>query len=108
MRLKLQNFAFQSGEDTNYDWCIKTYGAWGAGGLSRALGVKQREIEAHLKHVAKSVETQGEHFVIGPFRCQDCEFEFSDRTRTTKPSRCPKCRSEHIDPPMFEVREHEP
>ena len=77
---------------------------WDAGGLSRALGVSQRQIEIHLKHVAKSVEGRGEHFIIGAAQCRDCDFEFSDRTRTTKPSRCPKCRSEQLAPPVFEIQ----
>ncbi len=77
---------------------------WDAGGLSRALGITQRMVEAHLRHVAQSVEAQGLKFVISPSQCRDCEFTFSDRSRTTKPSRCPKCRSEQIAPPAFEAR----
>mgnify|MGYP001619535811 CR=1 FL=1 len=77
---------------------------WDAGGLSRALGASQRQIEAHLKHVSKSVEGRGERMVIGPAQCRDCGFEFSERTRTTKPSRCPKCKSESLAPPVFEIQ----
>lgn len=78
---------------------------WDAGGLSRALGITQRAVEVHLKHVAKTVEGRGERFVIGAARCRDCEFEFTDRTRTTKPSRCPKCKSEQLAPPVFEIQD---
>ncbi len=67
-----------------------------AGGLSRALGVKQREIERHLKNVAKTAQTLGFKWVIDPARCEGCGFKFTDRERTTKPSRCPKCRGEQI------------
>jgi predicted Zn-ribbon and HTH transcriptional regulator len=77
---------------------------WDAGALSRALGIAQRQVEAHLTHVRKSVETHGERLVIGPARCLDCDFVFTARTRTTKPSRCPRCRSEQLMPPVFAIR----
>ena len=77
---------------------------WDAGGLARALGISQRQVEAHLTHVRKSVEAHGEWMVIEPAQCRDCGFTFSERTRTTKPSRCPQCKSEQLAPPVFEIR----
>ena len=76
---------------------------WEAGELSRALGISQRQVEAHLPHVRHSVEAQGEQLVIEPARCRDCGFTFAQRTRTTKPSRCPQCTSEHLAPPVFTI-----
>jgi len=66
--------------------------------LSRAIGVTQRVIESHLEHVEKSV---GKSFEIVPAICRDCDFKFKNRTRTTKPTRCPKCKGEDIIPPLF-------
>lgn len=80
---------------------------WDAGGLSRALGIQQRLVEVHLKHVARTVEAQGLKWVIDPARCSDCDFRFEGRERTTKPSRCPKCKCEQIIPPMFGIQEKE-
>ena len=77
---------------------------WDAGGLSRALGISQRQVESHLTHVRKSMEAHGERLAIGPAQCRDCGFECSERTRTTKPSRCPQCKSEQLAPPVFEIR----
>jgi transcriptional regulator len=77
---------------------------WEAGGLSHALGISQRQVESHLTHVRKSVEAHGERMVIVPAQCRDCGFEFAERTRTTKPSRCPKCKSEQLAPPVFEIQ----
>ena len=77
---------------------------WDAGGLSRALGISQRQVESHLTHVRKSMEAHGERLVIGPAQCRDCGFAFAERTRTTKPSRCPQCKSEQLAPPVFEIR----
>jgi predicted Zn-ribbon and HTH transcriptional regulator len=77
---------------------------WEAGALARALGISQRQVEAHLTHVSKSVAAHGERMVIGPAQCRDCGFTFAERTRTTKPSRCPHCKSEELAPPVFEIR----
>ena len=44
---------------------------WDAGGLSRALGISQRQVESHLTHVRKSMEAHGERLVIGPAQCRD-------------------------------------
>ena len=77
---------------------------WDAGGLSRALGIAQRQVESHLTHVRKSIKAHGERLVIGPAQCRDCGFAFTERTRTTKPSRCPQCKSEQLAPPVFEIR----
>src|SRR5256885_6930348 len=77
---------------------------WDAGGLSRDLGISQRQVESHLTHVCKSMEAHGERLVIRPAQCRDCGFAFSERTRTTKPSRRPQCKSEQLAPPVFEMR----
>lgn len=73
-----------------------------AGALSRALGVKQRVIESHMEHVGKSVGRKFE--VLQPW-CADCGYKFKDRSKSTKPSRCPMCKSEMINPPRFFVNE---
>jgi predicted Zn-ribbon and HTH transcriptional regulator len=77
---------------------------WDAGGLSRALGISQRQVEARLTHVRQSIEAHGERLVVEPAQCRDCGFTCAERRRTTKPSRCPRCKSEHLAPPFFEIR----
>lgn len=77
---------------------------WDARELSRAVGIPQREVETHLKHVARSVSAHGGRLEVESPQCRDCGFGFGERDRTTKPSRCPKCRSEHIAPPVFRIR----
>ena len=44
-------------------------------------------------------------FVLEPSACQDCTYTFRDRTRLTRPSRCPRCRSEAITSPRYGIRE---
>jgi predicted Zn-ribbon and HTH transcriptional regulator len=70
-------------------------------GLSGAIGVSQRTIEAHLENVVKS---KGKLFELLPAQCTDCTYMFDDRIRFTKPTKCPKCNSEHIFSPMFFIR----
>ena len=77
---------------------------WEAGGLARALGISQRQVESHLTHVSQSVEAHGERMVRGPAQCRDGGFASAERTRTTKPSRCPQCKSAQLAPPVFEIR----
>jgi transcriptional regulator len=72
--------------------------------LARQLNIRPRGVEGHLTNIQRSVEAAGGHFVVHPSRCTDCGFTFKDRSRTSPPSRCPKCKSEQITLPAFEVR----
>lgn len=70
--------------------------AWTLKGLSRLLAVPFKLVEDDLRHIEKSVapDFKLEH---QPPACEDCGFVFQKRTRFTRPSRCPQCKSEHID-----------
>ena len=72
--------------------------------LAHRLGISERQVEEHLAHIARSVhrERQG-RFLLDPSICQGCDFVFRGRTRLTRPSRCPKCRSEAITAPRFGI-----
>ncbi len=72
--------------------------------LSIALGAKEKDLLDHLEHLARSLEHGGERLVIEPSRCLACGYEFEDRTRLAKPSRCPACKSTRISHPKFVVR----
>jgi len=41
---------------------------------------------------------------VVPARCRNCGYEFRGRERLRKPSKCPRCHSERIEPPRFYVR----
>ena len=72
--------------------------------LAHRIGISEREVEDHLAHICKSVarERRG-RFLLEASACRDCEFVFRGRARLTRPSRCPKCRSETISPPRFGI-----
>src|SRR5574341_490038 len=72
--------------------------------LAELVEVPEREIEEHLTHIVRSVaRDQARRFMLDPSACQDCGFVFRDRTRLTRPSRCPRCRSEAISAPRYGI-----
>ena len=76
--------------------------------LAGLLGIPERQVEDHLTHIVRSIaRDRTRRFLIDPSRCLDCDFTYRDRTRLTKPSRCPRCRSEAISPPQFGIEEVE-
>jgi transcriptional regulator len=73
--------------------------------LSAAVGIAHKQVDDHLEHLQKSVSAEGETLVVDPATCLGCGYVFRERTRTSRPSRCPKCKSERIDPPRFSLVE---
>ena len=62
-----------------------------------------KTILADLEHVRRSLGKRG-RFVVEPAECLSCSFVFEERARLGTPSRCPRCRSEHIRDPLFSIR----
>lgn len=72
--------------------------------LAELVGIPERQVEDHLAHLIKSLgRDRQRRFVMDPSSCQDCAFVFRERRRLTKPSRCPRCRSEAVTPPRFGI-----
>ncbi|WP_455378056.1 hypothetical protein [Petrachloros mirabilis] len=72
--------------------------------LARMVGLPERQIEDHLTHVVKSLARDPtRRFVLEAATCPDCDFIFRERTKLTRPSRCPRCRSEHITSPRYGI-----
>ena len=71
--------------------------------LSQALHQSEKEIVEHLVHLRRSLPRQGLALHVVPARCKACDETFADRDRLTRPSRCPTCKSERIEPPAFAV-----
>ena len=72
--------------------------------LAQMLGIPERQVEEHLSHVVKSVARDpSRRFILEPSCCPDCGFLFRDRTRLTRPGRCPKCRGEAITAPRYGI-----
>ena len=71
--------------------------------ISQAVGIPQGEVAEHLRHLSRSLAHGDQQLVTLPARCVSCGFRFEDRKRMRRPSRCPQCRSERIEPPRFSV-----
>lgn len=77
--------------------------------LAELIGVPERQIEDHLAHIVRTVaRDRARRFILEPSACQDCGYVFRERTRLTRPSRCPRCRSEAISAPRYGIEPRSP
>ncbi len=67
--------------------------------ISGLIGIPEREVVEHLEHLARGRDKLS----VDPARCRACDFSFEKRGRTSRPSRCPKCKSERIAAPRFSI-----
>jgi transcriptional regulator len=72
--------------------------------LSQALGISEKEVYEHLVHVQRSIGSNA-NIISDPARCRRCGFVFKKRSRLTAPARCPMCRSEFIEPPVYGIKD---
>lgn len=72
--------------------------------LAALAAIPERQVEDHLIHIVRSAaRDRTRRFVLEPSACRDCGFIFRERRRLTRPSRCPRCRSEAITPPRYGI-----
>jgi predicted Zn-ribbon and HTH transcriptional regulator len=69
--------------------------------LASRLGLREKDVADHLEHVARTLEARGARLAVEPAQCRACGFVFEHRARLTRPSRCPECKREQIEPPLF-------
>jgi len=71
--------------------------------ISERASVQEREVAEHLRHLEHSLIHSGEQLHVSAPHCIKCSFEFNQRERHSRPSRCPRCKSERISPPRFQI-----
>ena len=71
--------------------------------ISQTIGIREKEIYTHLPHISRSVNAKREKLIIIPAECLGCGYVFEKRKRFTRPSRCPQCKSEHIQNPVYRI-----
>ncbi len=71
--------------------------------ISVRVRIEEKEVFEHLEHIRMSMG-RGEHeLVVTPARCSKCGFVFRKRERLSKPGKCPICRTETIEEPLFSI-----
>ena len=72
--------------------------------IARELGIdSERTVYEELKHVSKSIRRMGLKLYVEPAYCKKCGYVFKD-AKIKRPSKCPKCKSQWIEPPHFIIR----
>jgi hypothetical protein len=73
--------------------------------ISKARHLPEKEVYDHLGHIRRSLRGA---FRMNAAECLACGFRFSKRDVLKPPSRCPVCRGEHIQDPVFFCKPQEP
>lgn len=70
--------------------------------LAALLELRVVEVVEHLEHICRSLRER--KLVVEPAECTGCGMVFTNRSRFTAPSRCPRCRSERTTEPVLRIR----
>lgn len=71
--------------------------------ISAEVRISEKEVVYHLEHIRMAAQRGGGRLLITPAACKRCGFEFKKRERLTKPGKCPICRGQQIQEPLFSV-----
>jgi predicted Zn-ribbon and HTH transcriptional regulator len=71
--------------------------------ISVEVHIPEKEVYEHLEHVRKSANKKDLTLLIEPAECLKCGFVFRKREKLRKPGRCPVCRGEQIQDPLFSI-----
>jgi predicted Zn-ribbon and HTH transcriptional regulator len=80
-------------------------GACSARDLSAAVSISVREVSSHLEHIQRSLASTGQRLVVIPAACKKCGFVFAKREKLKRPTKCPVCKGESIQEPLFEIQD---
>jgi hypothetical protein len=75
--------------------------------MSNQLRIPERDVYEHLEHIRKTMNKGDYRLVVVPARCNRCGFVFRKRGRLKPPGKCPMCRSESLEEPVFSVEKAE-
>ena len=71
--------------------------------ISERAGVREREVAEHLRHLEHTLSHGSERLRTTAPECIGCGFRFEARQKHSRPSRCPRCKSERLSPPRFRI-----
>jgi predicted Zn-ribbon and HTH transcriptional regulator len=76
--------------------------AWTLDELAARYLLPKRVIVNDLEHIARSVAPRQRIEILAP-TCGECGFRFKDRARFSDPSRCPRCKNEHLSSQQLRI-----
>ena len=71
--------------------------------ISTEVRISEKEVYEHLEHIQRSMNKKEHHLVINPAACMKCGFVFAKREKLKKPGKCPVCKGELIQEPLFSI-----
>ena len=71
--------------------------------ISERASILEREVAEHLRHLEQSRHNSAERLSTLAPHCIACGFVFEARRKHSRPSRCPRCKSERLSPPRFSI-----
>ena len=72
--------------------------------LRSLFGLPVKVLEDDLRHLAKSLRSEGRRLVVEPPVCRSCGFELEGRRgRYSTPGRCPRCKDHRISPTVLSI-----
>lgn len=72
--------------------------------LSSKAAIAEKQVYGHLEHIRKTAAATQRRLIVTPAECKKCGFVFRKRERFKKPGRCPVCRGESIQEPLYSIR----
>ncbi len=75
---------------------------WTLDALARNFVVSKKVIIDDLQHIARSVPRPSRLRIHAP-TCEGCGYRFRDRAKFNDPSRCPRCKNEHLQSQRFRI-----
>jgi len=68
--------------------------------ISADVRVSEKDVYEHLEHIQKKKTVR---LSVSPAECRKCGYKFIKRERLKKPGRCPLCKRESIQEPLFGI-----
>lgn len=68
--------------------------------ISSDVRVSEKDVYEHLEHIQKKKTVS---LAVSPAECKKCGYQFINRERLRKPGRCPECKRESIQEPLFSI-----
>ncbi len=72
--------------------------------LAEYFKVSVADILEDLKHISQTLKPMHKKIAENLPVCESCGFVFKSREKLSRPSKCPKCRSESITEPVFSIK----